>query len=302
MTNTSFAQLTDSELREAWQDEARDFTPWLVDNIDYLSNALDLDLEPTETEASVEQYWADIVATEAKSGVRVLIENQLENSDHKHLGQILTYLAGLEARIVIWIARNFSEAHLSAIRWLNKNTTDDFAFFAARLRVVRIGDSPFAPIFEVVEKPNTWERNLGRTADQAEAERSNLRGEFWNRYLELHPGLFKPSRTSNVWVPMVPDESVFLSMYVGSSTSGMFLRGPYGTDGKNLAEFIARHEGILDDAFGKSEATKTGYYYGIWIDITLQEKQHWDKLIDWMEEKRCHYQEILNSIWIQENN
>ena len=136
MATNSFAQLIDSPLRDACPDEARDFTPWLVANMDRLSNALGIDLEATGMEVAVEQFSADIVGTDNGTGDRVLIENQLEGSDHRHLGQILTYLAGLEAKVVIWIAQSFEEAHLSAVRWLNENTSHDFAFFAVRLRVV----------------------------------------------------------------------------------------------------------------------------------------------------------------------
>ena len=131
---------------------------------------------------------ADVVATDAKTGSRVLIENQLEPANHRHLGQVLTYLAGLEAKVVIWIARDFDEAHRSAVRWLNDHTTDEFAFFAVRMRVVRIGDSPFAPIFEVLEKPNAWERALERKFRKADSELTRLRKDFWERYLERQPG------------------------------------------------------------------------------------------------------------------
>ena len=90
----------------------------------------------------------------------ILIENQLEQTDHTHLGQIMTYLAGLDAKTVVWIAPSFREPHLSAIRWLNEHTADGFSFFALKARVVRIGDSPFAPMFEVVEQPNLWDRQI----------------------------------------------------------------------------------------------------------------------------------------------
>ena len=102
------------------------------------------------------------LANNPVDGSRVLIENQLESTDHTHLGQILTYLAGLEAQTVIWAAREFREPHLSAIRWLNTHTTDEFAFFAVKVRVVRIGDAPslVAPLFEVLERPNDWDRRV----------------------------------------------------------------------------------------------------------------------------------------------
>lgn len=296
MATDSFARLADSPLRDAWQDEARDFTPWLFDNMDYLSEALGLELEATDSEVAVDNFSADIIATDARTGDRILIENQLEGSDHRHLGQILTYLAGIDAKCVIWIAREFQEAHRSAIRWLNDNTPEHFAFFAVRVRVVRIGDSPFAPVFEVVEKPNSWERQLGKRANVAESELTRLRQSFWNRYLRRHPGVFGPSRASNVWVPMLQDGSVVLSMYVASKTSGMFLRGPSGTDGEHLAPLMAEHAEILDEAFGPSRMTGRGYYYGSSIDIPLREEERWDELIDWMDDQRLRYAEIFKAI------
>ena len=293
---TSFARLADFPLRDAWPNEARDFTPWLVQNIGHLSDTVGLELEPGETEVAVEQFSADIVATDAKTGSRVLIENQLEASDHTHLGQIMTYLAGLEAKFVIWVARDFEEAHRSAIRWLNDHTADDFAFFAVRVRVVRIDDSPFAPIFEVLEKPNSWERALERKFKQADSELTRLREAFWDRYLERRPGLFRPTRFSNVWLPMFPDESVLLSMYVGSRESGMYLRGPWGTDGKDIAAFLDGNAGALDKALGVNQSKRHGHYYGCSTQIAIQERERWDELIDWMEDRRGHYERTLKPL------
>ena len=153
-----FSELKDVPLREAWPHEANDFTPWLADNLHRLSQAIGVDLELEGTEVSVEGFSADILARIPSDNSMVVIENQLENTDHTHLGQVLTYLAGLEAQTVIWIAREFQGPHLSAIRWLNSHTVDPFAFFAVKVRAVRIGDAPapVAPLFEVLERPNDW--------------------------------------------------------------------------------------------------------------------------------------------------
>lgn len=147
----TFGTLEDIEARRAWAHEAHVFTPWLADNLDRLSQAVGIPLELTGREVSVGRYSADILATNPVDGSVVLIENQLEPSDHTHLGQIMTYLAGLEAQVMIWIAPTFREEHLSALRWLNQHTAENFAFFAVRLRVVRIANSPLAPLFDVLE-------------------------------------------------------------------------------------------------------------------------------------------------------
>lgn len=142
MSDIQFGRLQDLPLREAWKHEALQFTPWLAENLDHLSEAIGIPLEMTGTEVAVDTFSADILARNPMDDTVVLIENQLEQTDHTHLGQIMTYLAGLDAHTVVWIAPAFREPHLSAIRWLNEHTADGFSFFAVKARVVRIGDSP----------------------------------------------------------------------------------------------------------------------------------------------------------------
>ena len=124
-------ELTDVNVRDLWEHEAQDFTPWLAEHLNRLSGVLGIDLELEDTEMAVSGgYRADIVCREPGDGARVLIENQLEWADIHHLGQVMAYLSGLDAKIVVWIARGFGDEHLSAFRWLNEHTSDDFAFFA----------------------------------------------------------------------------------------------------------------------------------------------------------------------------
>ena len=157
MPNSSFSSLTNVPLREAWSKEDRDFTPWLSEHLEQLGEAVGIDLELIQTEIGLptedDSFAADIFARNLHDDSNVLIENQLEKSDHAHVGQILTYLAGLEARTVIWVAASFREAHLAALRWLNEHTSEEFAFFAVVIKVVRIESSPLAPVFEIVENP-----------------------------------------------------------------------------------------------------------------------------------------------------
>ena len=260
----------------------------------FLSDALGIELEATDSEVAVDRFSADIIARDVRTGERVLIENQLEYSDHTHLGQILTYLAGIQAKSIVWIARGFQDAHLSAINWLDEHTSSDFAFFAVRLRVVRIGDSPFAPVLDVVEKPNNWERMLGNRADAVEAELTGLRRRFWNRYMTRHKDALRPTRDSNVWIPMLRESSVILSMYVASKACGMFLRGPKGSDGEELDSIISQHAERLDHEFGASQSSKKGYYYEISIGIGIREEDRWDEAIDWMEDRRQRYAGIFS--------
>ena len=181
--------LVEVNLRDAWHHEAYSFTPWLAENLDRLSNVLGMPLELVGQEVSVETFSADILARNPQDNSRVLIENQLEVADHTHLGQILTYLAGLETHTVIWIAADFREAHLSALKWLNENTVAPFAFFAVKVKAVRIGESPIAPMFEVMSKPNQWERRLHAIAQDSSSLSSlgQFRMEFWTHYVNRFP-------------------------------------------------------------------------------------------------------------------
>ena len=183
-------KLIEVEPREAWRDEARDFTPWLAAHLDHLGDALGIPLEMTKTEVPVEDFCADILARNLADDSNVLIENQLESTDHRHLGQILTYLPGLEAKTVVWIATRFREPHLSAVKWLNEHTPEDFNFFAVRLRVVRIAESPVAPILDVLVRPNSWERRsqAAMRNPQETSELAKFREDFWTAYLERFPG------------------------------------------------------------------------------------------------------------------
>ena len=208
-----FGELTRVAVSEVWPHEAHHFTPWLADNLDRLAKAIGIPLELEDTEVAVEGYSADITATNRDNGHRVLIENQYGRTDHQHLGQILTYLAGLEAQTVVWISEEFTEPHLSAIRWLNEHTAEPFSFLAVRLSLVRITDSPIVPRFEVVERPNSWDRMVRASSHTGElSEIGAFRREFWTYHSERYPeDVPQAYATSNVWV-YVPEADFNISL------------------------------------------------------------------------------------------
>ena len=174
------------ELRDVWQLEAQHFTPWLAEqgNLTTLSQELGLDLELVGLEVSVGPYAADIVCKDTLSGTHVLIENQLEKTDHNHLGQILTYAAGLEARTVVWVAARFTDEHRAAIDWLNEITHEDWQFFALEIELWRIGTSAPAPKFNVICRPNDWSRAVRDEAAKAESSSPTqaLQLRFWSAF------------------------------------------------------------------------------------------------------------------------
>lgn len=168
-------------LREVWKKEAKDFTGWLYENLEVLGEELDLDLTPDEKEKSVGSFSADITAEDG-SGRKVLIENQLEKTDHVHLGQILTYISNLEAKIAIWISSDPRPEHMRAVEWLNE-TGSGVLFYLVRVEAYRIGSSEPAAKFTVVTGPSEKTEIVGDEKKEM-AERHKLRYDFWESLLE----------------------------------------------------------------------------------------------------------------------
>lgn len=189
-------KLTKVDLRNAWKSEPEDFTRWLSlpENIATLGEELGLDIAFLEAEASVGDFYADILAQEETSGKKIIIENQLEASDHRHLGQILTYAAGLQAEYIIWIVRVAREEHQQAIDWLNSHTDDSINLFLVAVELWQIGHSDPAPKFVVLSRPNDWARAVrSHVADATPMTEIKVRQlEFWEQ-LRVFAAQHKPS-------------------------------------------------------------------------------------------------------------
>ena len=166
----------DDDLRSIWPREAQDFTPWLKEHIDELGEALGLELEAEAAEAPVGGFSLDILAREIGRDRPVIIENQLETTNHTHLGQLLTYAAGYDASVVVWVAKDFRDEHKAALDMLNRRTDEDTEFYGVVIELWRIANSPRALNFKVVSAPNEW----GKQTKQATRHRSD--GEVSGRY------------------------------------------------------------------------------------------------------------------------
>ena len=153
---TELGTLQSLDPREVWKNEAADFTPWLSQNLDSLGKAIGVDMELISIEEGVGGFSLDIYARDPNTGHFVAIENQLEQTDHSHLGQLLTYASGVDAKIIIWVSTQVRDEHRKAIDWLNENTSEEIAFFAVQLELLRIGSSLPAPNFKVIASPNGW--------------------------------------------------------------------------------------------------------------------------------------------------
>ena len=290
-----FSELREVELREAWPDEAADFTPWLEDNLQRLSRVIGMPLEPDHSQVSVDGFTADVLATFPVNDSRVVIENQLENTDHSHLGQILSNMARLEAQTAIWVAREFQPAHLSAVRWLNINTPGDFNFFAVRVRAVRIGDfpAPIAPIFEVLEKPHDWDRRMqainravsspGRVNDRLSRLRRKRR-DFWQAYAEQYPGevdIAADHSHSNIYHQV---GGAMVSQYVADGSVGIYLVEQSRTYDREASRLVSSYtEGLQLNLGGSTED----------LSIDTNNRDNWPDMIDWLHGKLAEYRQVM---------
>ena len=309
MGEVRLGELRDVPVREVWQHEALNFTPWLAENLDQLSETLGVDLELEDTEVRVGPFRADILCRIPQDGTEVLIENQLEHADLQHLGQVLAYLAGLEAKIVIWIARGFDDPHRSALRWLNEHTPDRFAFFAVKVGVVKIGDSLPAPVFEVIERPNEWDRQV-RDIGASLSNLGKFRRDFWAHFSERRPDAprLRPGYAGSNVYHAIDQLDVLVGQYIAKDHAGLFIVAVAGDSDEDLAarlrpylqplrraleqSLAADGLGTVDsDRFREDAVARHMCWIGLYADT--KDRDNWDQIADWLDSRRTVYEAVL---------
>ncbi|RQS05017.1 DUF4268 domain-containing protein [Burkholderia sp. Bp8991] len=247
-------------LRDIWANEAFDFTPWLAshEGLAELSRTLGMELEVVGQEHYVGPYRADLLCTDTLTDGPVLIENQLEKTDHSHLGQILTYAAGLGAKSIIWVAATFTAEHRAVLDWLNEITDKEYSFFGLEIELWRIGESPAAPKFNIVCRPNTWARTVKETARSVAAEPTGLKQlqlQFWNTFADYL------QENARHLIPQAPGAQSWMAFKIGRSKCGMaatmksaegWLGAGFGVDDVNKGAFKAfeAEKDVIQAEFG----------------------------------------------------
>ncbi len=191
----SLGKLEQGNLREIWKNEALDFTKWLAqkENLEILGDEVGIEITLLQTEANVGNFNVDILAKETITERNIIIENQLEITDHDHLGKIITYASGYDASIIIWIVRDVREEHKRAVDWLNEHTDGDINFFIVKMELWKINDSPFAPKFHIISEPNDWAKAIKKSVKESElSDTQLLQLEYWKKFKEY--GLDKNTR------------------------------------------------------------------------------------------------------------
>ena len=296
----SLGRLAKVELRDAWTGEASDFTPWLAqpENISLLGEAIGIELEVESQEKNVGPFRADILCRDTIDRHFVLIENQLERTDHTHLGQLLTYAAGLDAVTIVWLAARFTDEHRAASDWLNRATATGFNFFGLEIELWRIGDSALAPKFNVVSQPNDWSRAVKEQASQtgAGSATEQLHLEFWTQfrqYLDARHSVIRTTRPSNNYWTNAPvgrsnfSLSAWNGMRDGRSGVQLELTGPDAKAHFHLIEERHRHDVEARIAtFGKVEWRLLPNYRVSQVGIIRPgapvDRATWPELDTWM--------------------
>lgn len=215
MTHPKLGKLVRLDARAVWESEPHEFTPWLAENLDLLGEALGLDIELVQQEMPVGKFSLDILAKDIGSGREIIIENQLETTDHSHLGQLLTYAAGLDAKVIVWISPQFRDEHRQAIEWLNLNSAEDVSFFAVELEIFRIAESPPAPNFKVAAQPSEWQKLVAAESKRGQhSERQIAYHEFFADFVshlkDRSPGFTNIRRVGyDSWIHFATGRSGF---------------------------------------------------------------------------------------------
>ena len=211
MTNLgTLKEITD--LRSIWPHAALNFTPWVAENVDLLADAVGLDITVDETESSVGDFNVDIYASETGTDRKIIIENQLEDTDHDHLGKLITYASGKGADVVIWVVKHAREEHKAAVEWLNNHTDDKIGFFLCEIKLFQIGDSQIAPAFTVVERPNDWTKEIRKTASANSTQQQRL--EYWQAFNDY---AFSDANFSRIFNKRKPTTDHWMDFSIGSS-------------------------------------------------------------------------------------
>lgn len=307
----SLSKLERVPLREAWKHEANDFTPWLAEteNLNALAVALDVsELVLVAIEHWVGEFKLDILCTDGDE--QVIIENQLEKTNHTHLGQLIAYAAGVGAKKVIWVAESFRPEHAAALQFLNDNTTDDLNFFAVEVELWCIGDSPLAPKFEVVVKPNEWVKS-GREQARAASVTSptkQLQLKFWMALIEKLTVCAPQIR------PQKPRPQHWLNNSIGRSGFGLNITANTrderlgvelwipGADAKRHFNNLWAQKLNIEQQLGfeldwqelpDSMACRVASWYP---SASIEDEGRWNEYLDWLAQRLVKMDKVLRPI------
>jgi hypothetical protein len=294
--------------RQRWNNEARDFTPWLANNIEELNKALGLELEVENTEVAVGPYSADILAKDTGTDRYVVIENQLEKTNHDHLGKSITYASVLDASTIIWIATDFTEEHKKSLDWLNDHTTDELSFYGVQVELWQIDDSKAALRFNIVSKPNQAVRQAAKSkATEDLSDKRKFQLDFWNKFRD------KLAKTKKIPSLQTPRPQYWFDVSLGKS--GINLSTTCNTEnntvgvrvyiGNKLADemlpFLESKKADIEEKIGAKllwnpNPDTRDKIIALYHSTDFQDQQKVDKALDWLAEYTVKFREVFSPI------
>ena len=312
MANT-VARLVSVAVREVWSDEARELTPFLAANPDYLSEALGMDLELEGAEIAVGSFAADLLFLERNTGERVVVENLIGNTDHDHLGKIITYAAGLDSRHAVLIAETFRPEHRSALLWLNANSRESVSFFGIVLKLWRVegapADSPAALQLNVVVQPDEWARRVREDRDRKLTDTQLAYRDFWSEFLPaFHARYTSWSRTKATptvnWLSL-PAGKTDVSYVAGFCGPRRFRIELYvdaqdPDDVTRRFDTLMERRGEIEEQFGEElewerleskRASRIACYFR--ADVRVEERDRWPDVRNWAIDRLGPLREAL---------
>ena len=307
----NIGKITRISIRDEFPDEARNFTPWLKENLHYIGEKLHLSFnDESETEVSVGRYSCDVMA-HTTDGQRVVIENQFGHADHDHLGKILTYAAGLEADILIWIAEDFLPEHITALNWLNSITSDDTpSFFAIKIGLIKIDDSKPALEVNTIVHPDQWARQVRTARISRERSGKALKyNEFWKHFIpyfdSVKPGFKNRTPTYDSWLNYASAKSgiLFTFVFMQGKIPTIQLYIMHGTkeENKEILDKIKTHQSELElklpglewyDNPGNKSKT-INLYMGKEYDFSEEDR---NDVMKWFSEIMQEFEKAFNPI------
>lgn len=265
MSTVKIGKLTEVDVRDLWKHEQYDFSNWLAkeENIKLLDDEIGLTLMVINKEVYIGSYRCDLVAKDETTGQIVIIENQLEATNHDHLGKIITYAAGLDAKTIIWIVKEAREEHKAAIEWLNNNSSEEIGFFLIELHAYKINDSLPAPMFKVVEKPNNFTKTSKQNYSDKELNRSrNERLMFWEEFNTVIVAKGKPFSVRK------PTTDHWYDVAIGTSEAHLAINLVNKENKIVLELYILDNKNLFDHIYEDKEK----------IESTLQMSFSWERL------------------------
>ena len=295
-----------TDLRSIWPHEANDFTKWLADehNLAKLGEEIGIELELEERESSVGNFNVDLYAKEEGTGRKVIIENQLEETDHDHLGKLITYASGKGAEVVVWVVKRARDEHRQAIEWLNQHTDTDLGFFLVEIELWQIDDSAIAPKFSVIERPNDWGKQMKSVAGLNNTEQIQL--AFWQKFndkMNASPDFTKHFKTRKAqpqnWYDVSVGSSEYHLCFTASIQKKHMSCGIYIPDNKDLFHLFEAHKAEFEAQFGKDiewvEASKATRI-NIFKSFDVSDQEQWTTAYAWYLENAIKFKLIAKSI------